>query len=199
VVGSAGGGGGRGRHRSASHEVRLEPDGPIMNEAPPTVRLVLAFSLVKGDRTDWAVAKLTELGTDVIVPLVCERTIVRPDDEPGQPRVLRLQRIAREASMQSRRVRLPEVTEPHELASVLGAYPAGSVCISEPGGGAPSLTSPVVLIGPEGGWSNGELDLVQQSGVRQVSLGAHVLRVETAAVAAAAILGAMRIGASTAR
>ncbi len=170
-----------------------------MTEPEPAVRLVLAFSLVKGDRTDWAVAKLAELGTDVIVPLVCERTIVRPDDESAHSRVDRMQRIAREASMQARRVRLPEVTEPREPASVLTTYAPGTTCIGEPGGAALSLATPVILIGPEGGWSAGELDLAQRSGARKVGLGAHVLRVETAAIAAAAILGAMRLRAPVER
>ncbi len=179
-----------------SRELRLESDGPVRNQPAPTPRLVVAFSLVKGDRIDWAVAKLAELGTDEIVPLLCDRTVVRPEDGGAQRRSSRLQRIAREASMQARRVHLPEVTAPQSFAAALSGRPAGTSCLAEPGGGAPSLAMPAVLVGPEGGWSPAERDLAAREGARLVGLGTHVLRVETAAVAAAAILGAIRSGLS---
>ena len=178
-----------------SRELRLESDGPVRNQPAPTPRLVVAFSLVKGDRIDWAVAKLAELGTDEIVPLLCDRTVVRPEDGGAQRRSSRLQRIAWEASMQARRVHLPEVTAPQSFAA---ASPAGRPArrVSPSRGAAPSLAMPAVLVGPEGGWSPAERDLAAREGARLVGLGTHVLRVETAAVAAAAILGAIRSGLS---
>ncbi|MHB8458011.1 MAG: RsmE family RNA methyltransferase, partial [Acidimicrobiales bacterium] len=150
------------------------------------------YSLAKGDRTEWAAAKLAELGTDRIVPLICERTVVRPEDEAGQRRSQRLQRIVREAAMQARLVHLPTVTEPRPFAEMLTTHPASATCLADPAGGAPSLDSPVVLIGPEGGWSQGELAMARREGVGSVALSPHVLRVETAAVAAGAILAAFR-------
>jgi RsmE family RNA methyltransferase len=89
--------------------------------------------------------------------------------------------------MQSRRPWLPEVNGPTE-ASVLAAAPGAALC--EPGGGPPSLERPVLLVGPEGGWSQRELGPTM--GI--VGLGPQILRVETAALSAAALLVALRSG-----
>ncbi|MHB1987826.1 MAG: RsmE family RNA methyltransferase [Acidimicrobiales bacterium] len=157
-------------------------------------RLVVAFSLVKGDRTEWAVGKLTELGADEIVPLICERTVVRAAGGGDQHRSARLRRIARQAAMQARRVHLPQVGDPLTFRDAVEHWPPGRACLGEPGGGPLGLDAPIVLVGPEGGWSPGEYELAEEHGLRRVGLGAHVLRVETAAVAAGAILGALRGG-----
>ena len=90
--------------------------------------------------------------------------------------------------MQSRRAFLPEIGATESLDAVLGRSPAGEVALAEPGGGPFSLAARVVLVGPEGGWSERELAL----GADEVSLGDGVLRVETAAVVAGALLTALR-------
>jgi len=139
---------------------------------------------VKGDRAEWAVAKLTELGVDVIGLLACERASIRLD-EASAPRVLaRWRRVAREAAGQSRRVRLPEVRGPRDVATAVseGAMRCdldGAVGIG---------TARTLLVGPEGGWSEAERAAPEAS----VSLGDTVLRTETAAVTAAVLLVAER-------
>jgi 16S rRNA (uracil1498-N3)-methyltransferase len=167
----------------------LEPSGDVRRSPRAVPEITVGFSLAKGDRTEWAAMKLSELGVDRIVPLVCERTVARA------PRAGRLERVAREAAMQARRVWLPEVLPPlvfAEAVALLGGSapsPAG-VAIAEPGGSPPSLASPVVLVGPEGGWSPGELAV----GLPRVHLGPTILRIETAAVVAGALLAGLRSG-----
>jgi 16S rRNA (uracil1498-N3)-methyltransferase len=185
----------RARGEEASSSFRLEPAGPVRHEPAPQPPVEIAFSLVKGDRTEWAVAKLTELGADRILLLVCERTVVRPaGDEPSPRRGERLRRISREAAMQARRVHLPTVADPVALEELLQALDPERTSLAEPGGETAGLARPVVLVGPEGGWSAGELRLATERGLSTVSLGAHVMRTETAAVAAAALLTAVRSG-----
>ncbi len=158
--------------------------------------ITVAFSLAKGDRTQWAAAKLAELGIDRIVPLICDRTVVRPGDEGGRLRSLRLRRIVREAAMQARLVHLPEVAEPCSSREAVagGVAPPARLCIAEPGGEVPSLATPAILVGPEGGWSCEELAIAAGESIRPVALGTSVLRVETAAVVGGAILTALRSG-----
>jgi 16S rRNA (uracil1498-N3)-methyltransferase len=151
--------------------------------------VTVGFSVAKGDRTDWAVAKLSELGVDVIVPVVCERTAVRWSDQAATRQHARLGRIAREASMQARRLWLPEILELLPIADVAGRLGSG-IALAEPGGEAPSLAAPVILVGPEGGFTPRELAL----GFPLVTLGDTILRVETAAVVAGAMLTGLRAG-----
>ena len=193
VIASDGQGGWRAcRAIVARRSVTLEPEGIISVEAPQVPKIVVGYSLVKGDRTEWAAAKLTELGTDCIVPLICDRTVVRSEDERGRHRAERLKRIVREAGMQSRLVRLPELAEPRPVAQMSGADLSGETCLADPAGGPLSLAFPVILVGPEGGWSPEELARAEQAGLGSAALGPHVLRVETAAVVAGGILCALR-------
>jgi len=185
----------RARREPAPSSFRLEPEGPVRYEPAPQPAIEIAFSLVKGDRTEWAVAKLTELGADRILPLVCERTVVRPGgDEPSPRRGERLRRISREAAMQARRVHLPTVADPVGLGELLQAVDPDRTGLAEPGGEPAGLARPVLLVGPEGGWSPGELRLAGARGLATVGLGPHVMRTETAAIAAAALLTAVRSG-----
>ena len=177
---------------SGRRAVALEPAGPVTRELAPLPRLTVAFSLAKGERSEWAAAKLAELGVDRIIPLVCARTVVRPDDDSGH-RSRRLGRIVREAAMQARLVHLPELGPTTSFADLVGAE-TGRACLADPGGGAPSLAEPVVLVGPEGGWEEAELAGAAAQGARTVTLSDHVLRVETAAVAAGVLLTALRRG-----
>jgi 16S rRNA (uracil1498-N3)-methyltransferase len=164
---------------------RLEPDGPVRHEPLPRFPLAVAFAPVKGDRPEWVVQKLTELGIDRVVPLVADRSVVRWEGERGRVVVARLRRIAREAACQSRRVRLPQVDEPTPLASL-----SGDPVLAEIGGSPPTTALRLVAIGPEGGWSPEE----RRRGLATLGLGPRVLRAETAAVAAGALLSALRDG-----
>ncbi|MDA8056434.1 MAG: RsmE family RNA methyltransferase [Actinomycetota bacterium] len=167
----------------------LEPVGPLRCQPARRPSVAVAFAPTKGDRPEWAVQKLTELGVDVIVPLRTARSVVRWEGERGRRSVERLRRVATEAAAQCRRPRLPMVTEVatlDEVAVLAGAPPV----LAEPGGPPPDLGHTVVAIGPEGGWAPGELDLPYG----RVGLGPTVLRAETAAVAAGTLLGALRSG-----
>lgn len=176
---------------------------------PVVPAVAVGVSLVKGDRTEWAVAKLAELGVDRIIPLICARTVVRPAVEDADRRLERLRRIARESAMQARLVFLPEVSPLVDLGHdavegagprlAVGALACGrgpaepglvGIALAEPGGGKLSSETTCLLVGPEGGWAPAELDL----GLPTVSLGDSILRVETAAVVAGALLTALRAG-----
>jgi 16S rRNA (uracil1498-N3)-methyltransferase len=182
----------------------LEPAGDV-SAAPGLWPLVtVGFALTKGERPDWAVQKLTEVGVDRILCLVTARSVVRPDAEAVDRRLQRWRRVAREAAMQSRRTVLPEVVGVLGVADVVaeavvdvvvdgaaGPCPGGfAAALAEPGGESPSLDRPVVLVGPEGGWAPDEL----ASGLPTVDLGSGVLRTESAAVAAGVLLCSLRAG-----
>lgn len=190
---------GAGRYRECSaagdgRQVRLEATGEIRTEPAPAPSLTVAMSLAKADRTEWAAAKLTELGVDRIVPLLCDRTVVSAKTF----RADRLQRILRESAMQARRAWLPQLDEPIGLAEMLatagGTAGTARMVLAEPGGGPLTLATPTVLVGPEGGWTGRELDLANEFGVSTVGLGPTILRIETAAVAAGTLLSALRSG-----
>jgi 16S rRNA (uracil1498-N3)-methyltransferase len=165
----------------------LEIDGEEAFEpaAEPPIRV--AFAPVKGDRPEWAVQKLTELGVDRMVPLVAARSVVRWTGDRASGPVARLRRVAREAAMQSRRAWLPEVEEPVPFAAA-AARPGAVLAVA--GGDPPSLDRTLVLVGPEGGWDPGELG----AALPTVGLGPNVLRTETAAVVAGTLLVALRSG-----
>ncbi len=211
----------RARPRGQGGALVLLPATEVMEGRRAVPALTVGFSLAKGDRNDWAVAKLSELGVDRIVPLMCERTAVRLSPEQALHQHERLRRIAREASMQARRIWLPEVLDVVALAHApsrlgsdaragvggggvggvgggvggvggggIGGVGGGGIALAEPGGPGLSLATPTVLVGPEGGFAPGELAM----GLPVVGLGATVLRIETAAIAAGTILSALRSG-----
>lgn len=168
-------------------DAAVTPDGEIVVEPRPEPLVTIAFAPVKGQRPEWAVQKLTELGVDRIWLLVAARSVVRWEGERAASHRTRLERVAREAAMQSRRAWLPEVragVTAAEAAAVTGA------ALAHPGGTAPGLDRPTVLIGPEGGWTDDEV----AGAPALAALGPTVLRTETAAVAAGSLLVALRAG-----
>jgi len=179
---------GRGSWRWCRFGPELEPAGAPVLDPPPAPPITVAFALVKGERPELVVQKLTELGVDVIIPFVAERSVVRWDADKADRNAERLRRVALEASMQSRRTWVPEVAAVTSFAEV-SALP-GAVR-ADMDGGAPTLDRPVLLIGPEGGWSPEERTALPAA----VGLGSGVLRAETAAIAGAALLCALRSGA----
>jgi len=161
----------------------LEVDGAVedvVRAAPP---VTIAVAPPKGERLEWLVQKCTEVGVDRIVLLSAQRSVVRWDGERAARQVGRLQRIATEASLQARRVWVPELAGPVPAADVLA-----TAVVAEPGGRPLGPDDATVAIGPEGGWSAAEV----AAAVGQVSLGPNVLRVETAAVVAASMMVAAR-------
>ena len=167
----------------------LIPVGPVVHQAPVAPAVTVAFAPTKGDRPEWVVQKLTELGVDRIVPLRTARSVVRWEGERGRRAVDKLTRVAREAAAQSRRTRLPEVGDVTTLDALASAAGADLV-LARPGGGPPTLGRTVVAVGPEGGWDPSEEARFGPG----VGLGPTVLRAETAAVAAGTLLCGLRAG-----
>ncbi|HEY3737228.1 MAG TPA: 16S rRNA (uracil(1498)-N(3))-methyltransferase [Jatrophihabitans sp.] len=161
----------------------------------PTPRLVVVQALPKGERADLAVEVMTELGVDEIVPWAASRSIVRWDGARGAKALEKWRRTAAEAAKQSRRARVPLVAE---LASTeqVAAILAGSTGLvlhesAQHGIGSVTLSAGrdvVVVVGPEGGISDGELAHFIGAGAVAVRLGESVLRTSTAGAAALAAL-----------
>lgn len=179
-------GAGRWRRARLTPTAVLEPAGEIVLDPAPEPAITIGFALVKGERPEWIVQKLTEVGVDAIVPFKAARSVVRWDPERAGRATERLRRVAREAGAQCRRSRLPVV---HDLQPDVGAVVEGhiGVALASAAGGAPTLAYPTLLVGPEGGWSPEEL-----AGRPQIALGPHVLRAETAAVVAGALMVGIR-------
>ena len=163
-----------------------EPVGQVVFVEAPHPRLTIGFALIKGDRPELVVQKLTELGVEAIVPFTAEHSVVRWDADRATRHTERLRRIAREAAMQSRQVRLPEIGEVTDFTNLAAQPGAIRADIS---GHPPSLDHPTVLIGPEGGWSDTE-----RRQLPAIRISSSVLRSETAAITTAALLTALRDG-----
>jgi 16S rRNA (uracil1498-N3)-methyltransferase len=180
---------GRGGLRFCHYAVggTLDPVDDVVASEPAGIPVVtVALTPVKGDRTEWAVQKLTEIGVERIVLMKTERSVVRWDDRRAVGHIARLHKVARAAVMQSRGLWLPEITGMFDFADVA----VGQSVLADPDGGPPDLDHPTVLIGPEGGWSPDE----EQVGLPKVRLGPGVMRAETAAVAAGVLMMALRGG-----
>ena len=173
----------------------LEPAGEADRSERPRPELTVGFALVKGDRPEWIVQKLTECGVDRIVPFVAERSVVRWDGDKSARNAERLRRVAREAAMQSRRRWLPNVVDPVPFATAVRLVKGVGGAVADAGAGeVVSLARPAVLVGPEGGWSGAERASAEVNGLVAVRLGPQVFRAETAAVAAGVLLAALRDG-----
>jgi len=157
------------------------------SDRPP---LTLAVALPKGDRQKWLVEKLTELGVDRLIPLVTTRGVAAATSAA----VERLERGVIEACKQCGRDTLLRVAEPASVAALVGeADPAAVLVVADRDAAGLEARAvagrPIIgLVGPEGGFTAEELAAVDAAGGRRVSLGPHILRVETAAVALAARL-----------
>ena len=167
-----------------SGEAALEPTGEEGREDRPPCEVGVGFALVKGERPELVVQKLTELGVDRIAVFAARRSVVRWDEARGAKHLERLQKVAREACGQCRRLFVPSV----ELAELPELRSQGTVA-AQAGGRPLGEGDRMVLVGPEGGWEPEELE-----GVESVTLGDHVLRAETAAITAGALLAALRNG-----
>jgi 16S rRNA (uracil1498-N3)-methyltransferase len=162
-----------------------------VGRAPP---LCVAQALAKGDKLELVIQKATELGASEIVPFASERAVVKLDAAKARERAERWRKIAREASRQCGRADTPEVSEPVELAAVLARPgPRGLLFEGETdvrlgafldaAGDAPTT----LIIGPEGGFTPGEVAQARAAGAAIVGLGSRILRTETVALAALAI------------
>ncbi|MBJ7514073.1 MAG: 16S rRNA (uracil(1498)-N(3))-methyltransferase [Acidimicrobiia bacterium] len=173
--------------------VMLSPTTEMYIEPFATPRLTVAFAPAKGDQPESVVASLTELGVDVIIPVITKRTVLKWTGERAEKAGDRLRRVARSASEQSRRARLPEVMDPQPLTRLAGS--SGLVVASRDGGSVESLKDPgpsgwILLIGPEGGLEAGETASLGE--VESLCVGPHILRSATAPIAAAGMIWARR-------
>ncbi len=183
-------GDGSGRWRPARFGDVLEPTGSIDAAPRPSPELTIGFALVKAGKPELVVQKLTELGIDRIIPFRAARSVVQWDAERAGKASQRLRSVARAAAQQCHRPWSPEVAEVADLRDLLQA---GDAALADRAGDPPSLERPFVLVGPEGGWAPEELEAAAQADAPGVALGPHVLRAETAAVAAGALLAGLRI------
>ncbi len=163
--------------------------------AEPAIAVVLAAAVPKGDRFGWLIEKATELGVQRFVPLVTERSVVLP----GEGKLEKQRRTIVESSKQCGRSRLMELASPTPWRGFVTRELSGRQCwVAHPNGDpfewrAPEAAGPVVLaVGPEGGFSEAELELARAAGARPVSLGPRMLRIETAALALAALFTVCR-------
>lgn len=162
---------------------RLEPAGAVESAAAPDVPVTVGFALTKGDKPEFTVQKLCEIGVDRIVAIQAQRSIVRWDEAKAARNLDRWRSVARSAAMQSRRVWLPEVT------AVTAARAVDGAAFAHPGGRHLDRGVTTLLVGPEGGWTDDEVGTAPC-----VDLGPTTLRAETAAVAAGVLLVALRDG-----
>jgi 16S rRNA (uracil1498-N3)-methyltransferase len=145
----------------------------------------LVFCLLKRDTTDLVIQKATELGVAAIFPVTSDRT------NATAPRLDRLHAIAVEAAEQSERLTIPVIHPPQPLRALLAAWPANRPLAAaiEREAAPPPARQTALLIGPEGGFSPGELDVLHAATfIQPVSLGPRILRAETAAIAGLALL-----------
>jgi 16S rRNA (uracil1498-N3)-methyltransferase len=169
-------------------EVMLDMGEAVTASRLTRVPLTLAVALPKGERQKWLVEKLTELGVERLVPLATTRGVA----EATPAAVERLSRGVIEACKQCGRDGLMQIGGPKGVAEVVGDAGSGAVLLVADRDGAPlqeiatAGNLVVALVGPEGGFTTEELATIEAAGGRRVSLGPHVLRVETAAIALAA-------------
>jgi 16S rRNA (uracil1498-N3)-methyltransferase len=160
------------------------------------VKVTLYQAIPKGRHMDLVVEKATELGVTRVVPLITQRGVVRTTEGDGRTR--RWRRVAGAAAKQSLQLRVPEVAETAPfLEMVSEAGQTGVLLHNEPA--LPLLEDVVapgaavgLFVGPEGGWSEGELAVAQEAGLALASLGPFRLRSETAGIAAVARACAVR-------
>lgn len=165
-------------------------------EQPPAITLICA--LPKGNNFDDIVRACTELGVASILPALSNRTLLNPSPQKLQ----RWRKIAQEAAEQSERLVIPTIAEPQPLPAIFsqlaehsakyfcearGEYPHLLTCLQS---SQPHDLPIVIAIGPEGGWTTGEIDLAIQHDFQLVSLGRHILRTITAPIVALSIVTA---------
>jgi 16S rRNA (uracil1498-N3)-methyltransferase len=164
----------------------------------PTPKLTLLLAVFKFDRMEWAIEKCTELGVARIVPVTARRTDARLASAAAN-RVERWRRLALQAAEQSRRPTPPEIAAPMKLSDAVSLTGGLRIVLSESehqlqlrdaieSQPTDSEEDTTLAVGPEGGWTADELQQFRQAGWISASLGATILRAETAAIAATAII-----------
>lgn len=164
----------------------------------PPIKVSLAQGLAKGEKMDFIIQKTVELGVSRVIPVETERCVVRYEGKKRQERVIRWQNIAAEAAKQCRRSLVPQVGEITGLKKLLTGLPPDTAAImlyeAENKRGLKDMLQKhsakeyLLLIGPEGGFSEAEVALCREHGVLMAGMGPRILRTETAAIASLALL-----------
>lgn len=165
----------------------------IDNESP--LRVILLQGIARGEKMDLILQKATELGVAAIIPVMAERTEVKLDAERTEKRVAHWRSVIASACEQSGRARLPSLSAPASLADAARDVGTGATKLTLDPTGDVSLATVeiasgavVVAIGPEGGWSPRDRDILSAAGFTGLRLGPRILRTETAGLAAIAAL-----------
>ena len=170
----------------------------IETDVELNVDVTLLFALTKGDRTDLVVQKATELGVKRIALIQSERTVVRYEEKDIAKKCARYQKIMKEASEQSHRLIVPEMMGifnlkklPKEVFSDLNyvGYEKDASDVNGMFANFDKKKSITILIGPEGGFSEEEINNLVKQGFIRTSLGKRILRAETAAMYALSVIG----------
>ncbi len=165
----------------------------------PPLYLSLAQSVLKRSKMDWVVQKATEIGVAKLVPLVTERTVVRPSADRSFRQRSRWLKIAKDAAQQCGRLDIPAMEAPIDLSRLLACgadadlklilWELETECTFRSALQADRpIRSIMLVVGPEGGFSSREVTLAREAGFRVVSLGRRILRAETASISALSIL-----------
>jgi len=167
--------------------------GEEVSSSGGVVPVTLLLAVFKFDRMEWAIEKCTELNVSSIVPVIARRT-EKHLAQAAAKRVERWRRIAHEAAQQSRRIGAPEIASPQKLSEALQIATESKVVLAENERGTMlsellrnEVGSLALAVGPEGGWSEEELEVFAHEGWASASLGETILRAETAAIVALAI------------
>ncbi|MEN3334042.1 MAG: rRNA (uracil1498-N3)-methyltransferase [Blastocatellia bacterium] len=195
-----------------AHRAQLEIIEALADKVESPIDLMLAQALAKGEKFDLIVQKATELGVRSIAPLITENVDLRLSDERAEKRAERWRRIALEALKQSGGRRLVDIQQPVALADfiastamnersttepMLAAHQQSALLVFSERGGM-SINDAlskvnhseriIALVGPEGGWSDQEIDLLESCGATFVTLGPRIVRTETAALVAVTLI-----------
>ena len=177
--------------------LKIVIDYEIPSESELPVPVTLFFALAKGDKIDFVVQKATELGASKIVLINTERSIVKFEGNKVENKLERFRKIAKEASEQSHRLRIPEIVGVIDIKRIPDELLAdiNLLAYEKEAGSTSSLDEAIdhksvsIMIGPEGGFSEKEVELLVSKGFKLVSLGKRILRTETAAIYALSVIG----------
>jgi 16S rRNA (uracil1498-N3)-methyltransferase len=185
--------------------VRVRMGDPRQGRAEPSVRLVLCLGMLKAAKFEWVLQKGTELGVAAFVPLLSERAVAATE-AMGEAKRHRWEHILVEAVEQCGGARVPELSQPRPLMHSLASLPPGAVALMpweeetaaplrpalqqavDEAGGVEHVPEVRLFIGPEGGFSAGEVALARPHGALPVTLGPRILRAETAALVAVTLV-----------
>lgn len=174
----------------------VQVDAAVRVDNESSLRILLLQGIARGEKMDWVLQKATELGVAGFFPASSERSEVRLDASRAEKRLAHWRSVVVSACEQSGRARLPEVSAPLPLAAAVAALPPeGPRFLLDPfaergigGLELPPSSMLVLAVGPEGGWSPRDREILQASGFTGLRMGPRVLRTETAGIAAVAAL-----------